>query len=188
MAPSPTALYTDTIVEPIYLNTFAGRGAFAEYKLRHQMLLQPGTYYIGIQQRSDNMTIGFDMNTDHSATTYYDSGSGWTVSGETGSVMIRPVFGKTLPHTAGIKEEQNAKNNFFLVYPNPASDQLTIKSTPVEKASYALLNIMGQEVGEGNLGSSGQTINTGNLNNGIYLLVLKINNRMVQQQKIIIQH
>ena len=182
-----TVLYRDTIYKPKYFNSFPDR-AFAEYKLKRQQLLQPGTYYIGFEQLADYMTIGFDRNTDRSLSTFYNIGKGWEQSTEKGSVMIRPVFGKTLPRYQNIRDYSALKNNFFKVFPNPVSDQLIVRSESTEKASYQLYNTMGQLIEEADFQTTDFRISTDTHNNGIYLLILKINNSAVQQQKIIIQH
>lgn len=185
--PGNTPLYTDTLRQPTYYNSFPGR-SFAEYKLKNQLLLQPGVYYIGIQQRADYMTIGFDMNVDHSATTYYDDGSGWKVSEEKGSVMIRPVFGKTLPPYVGLKETNINETRIFSIYPNPTSGELNIHTNNVANSSYSLLSVTGQVIKESAMYNAETLLNLSELSNGLYLLVLKIDNSPVQQQKIIIQH
>jgi hypothetical protein len=180
--------FRDTIFRPMYYNLAPDR-SFAEFKLVRPKLLQPGTYYIGIQQFADYITFGFDMNTDHSATTYYDSGSGWTQSTEKGSVMIRPVFGKTLPPPpVGIAEGVANEDNPFIVFPNPASEQLIIRTQQPENAAYSLVNVIGEQISAGAVAHPDQMINTSSLSNGMYLLVLTVDGRKVQQQKIIIQH
>jgi hypothetical protein len=47
---------------------------------------------------------------------------------------------------------------------------------------------MGQIIIETNIEETLHQINTENINNGVYFLILKSNNQLVQKQKIIIQH
>lgn len=164
--------------------------SFAEFKLKSPTVLSPGTYYIGIQQRSDVMTIGFDRNYDHRTNTYYTLGNNdtWYQSDIKGSIMIRPVFGKTLPPPVGMDEASAEPKEKIRVYPNPASEQVTIRHNGSEPLSYALSNAMGQLLDAGTFSGTTGQIHTAQLPAGIYFLVLKNNTRVLQQQKLIIQH
>ncbi len=179
-------LFQDTIFKPKYYNTAPGYG-FPEYKLIRPLMLSPGSYYIGIQQLADVMTIGFDRNIDHRTTTYYDSGSGWIQSGIGGSVMIRPVFGRTLPHPVGISENDEALKNSIRIYPNPAADLLTLRAELSEPLNYRIFNTVGQLLLEGTMSQGEEQVNTSSLAPGLYLLTLKTGTRVLKQQKIIIQ-
>ncbi|MBA2613329.1 MAG: T9SS type A sorting domain-containing protein [Bacteroidetes bacterium] len=184
--PTNTVLHRDS-VKTVNYSQYGGFNTFSEYALTNTLVLSPGTYYIGIQQRvATGIVVGFDKNIDHSSSLYYDSGNGWTQSSIRGAIMIRPVFGTDLP--LGVKENSSLKTNLFSIYPNPSADQFMISSEKTEKASYILMNSLGQKVAEARIEDQLQTVNTQNLSNGIYFLILKINDRLVQQQKIIIQH
>jgi hypothetical protein len=101
--------------------------------------------------------------------------------------MIRPVFGKTLPPPVGISEHAT-RVNMFKIYPNPASQQVTLRADEDMQATYSLVNTLGQEVMNGLLEGRELTITTSDLTNGIYFLSLRTNNQLVQQNKLIIQH
>lgn len=189
--PAATALYTDTVRKPNYFLDKA-INQFSEYRLVNPKQLTPGTYYIGIQQfaieaEEDMVTVGFDKNTDNRKNVYYDAGSGWTQSQIFGSLMIRPVFGKTLPPPVGISEHASRVNR-FKIYPNPASQQVTLRADDDMQATYTLVNALGQEVMQGQLEGRELTLTTADLSNGIYFLSLRANNQLVQQSKLIIQH
>ncbi len=70
----------------------------------------------------------------------------------------------------------NKDNHKFNVYPNPFSDELTIEMREdMEKASFELLNSVGQIVKHGSF--IGKTlINTSNLASGVYLIKLQQGN------------
>ncbi len=185
--PAVTPIFRDTIFKPAYFNVDPAY-SFAEYKLIRPKLMGPGTYFIGIQQLADVMTIGFDRNYDHRNSLYFDSGNGWTQSTLPGSLMIRPIFGKTLPHPVGINDLSQDQAERLLVYPNPASDQLHVVYHGTRPLDYTFLNAMGQVTSEGSISADNGLISTAELPNGIYFLTLKDNKQLVQQQKIIIQH
>jgi hypothetical protein len=134
------------------------------------------------------MTIGFDKNTDHHLSTYYNFGTVWKQSEEIGSVMIRPIFGKTLPRYQSIDEAFGLKQNIFSVFPNPANDQLYIQSETDEKATWSLFNSLGKLVDKSENEAAAFALNTHQHNNGFYLLEIKSHTGQVQQQKIIISH
>ncbi|MDP3557716.1 MAG: T9SS type A sorting domain-containing protein [Bacteroidota bacterium] len=190
--PSSVVILRDSVMNPNYYNV--GFNTFSEYTLTSPLILPAGTYYIGIQQQvAAGIVIGFDKNINHSSSLYYDSGNGWTQSSIYGSIMIRPVFGAELP--LSVNENLKTKENLFFVYPNPSNNILNIKfsSENYQKinstnSKIQLLNMLGQVVIDENPKSENTVLNTQNLPSGIYFLTLKVNEQLVQQQKIIIQH
>lgn len=163
---------------------------FIEYPLNPRKVLSPGTYYIGFQQQSftGTVTVGFDKNYNHKTALFYDSGNGWAQSSKAGSIMLRPVIGKHIPPPVGLNENALSDDQSFLVYPNPSSDQFTIRSQKPENSSYRLMNAVGQIVKEEKIRDAEHTVFTGTLSSGIYFLILNVNDRPARQQKIIIQH
>lgn len=190
--PTGTVIYRDSIMSPKYHST--GFNTFTEYALTTPLILGAGTYFIGIQQKvASGITIGFDKNINHSSSLFYDSGNGWTQSAIYGSLMMRPVFGTEPP--TGIKQNSISKNDLFLAYPNPGNELLNIKLTDdfyqkqnSQHAKIQLLDPLGQLLVNEDIANLNPTINIQNFPNGIYFLSLKINDQLVQQQKIIIQH
>lgn len=176
----------DSLMYPKYLKQ--GVNASPEYTLTTPLVLSPGEYYIGIQQKAAaGIGVGFDRNLNHMNYLYYDSGNGWTQSQIPGSLMMRPVFGAKIPPPVGIAEI-NAVKNKFIIYPNPANDNLFVESQENEECGYQLFNLMGQKIDESNLPAVQHQLNTEHLINGVYFIVLKLANGAIQQQKIIIQH
>lgn len=62
------------------------------------------------------------------------------------------------------------------VYPNPASNQLFIKSD-LEDANFIIVNMLGEKVKEGHIEKGNNTINIVNLTNGIYFVRLQSSNK-----------
>ncbi len=80
-------------------------------------------FYVGWEQlTADNLNIGFDMNNDASANTFYRTFGPWSNSLYKGALMIRPVLGKE--KVVGIPEAISVQS--LLIYPNPTSDGLVV--------------------------------------------------------------
>lgn len=178
-------IFTSDSMYPKYSRS--GHDVFREYKLKSPLVLGGGIYYIGIQQYvASGITIGFDMNYNSNDKLYYDSGSGWTQSSYKGSLMMRPVFGKKIT-PVGIKENE-AFENFVSVFPNPANDQLVIKTnSELKNPRYSITSITGSLVQSGDLNADQTSIQTAALANGVYVLSVTSSNK-TQRHKIIIQH
>ena len=168
-----------------------GYNRFSEYKLTTPLVLNPGTYYIGIQQQvATGLTIGFDLNNNYKTNLYYNSGTGWNQSQINGSLMLRPVFGKYIQPPVLINEN---KKTDFIFFPNPSNDKITFRYDSQNIFSIQIYNAIGQLVINTNELTSSNAINnyqinTSQLSNGIYFLIINENNKSLQQHKLIIQH
>jgi len=182
---NPPILRDSNVYHPAYIAT--GFKEVPEYKLKRPLILGPGTYYVGIQQNSSILTIGFDVNYNHNKNMYFDSGSGFQQSQINGSLMMQPFFG-VYSAPVGIKELSASQKNKFKVYPNPSSDQFSIVSSEFENTSYQLYNSLGQLIKGDKIESSQYSVSTNELEAGMYILMLKNKGQTVQQQKIIVQH
>jgi hypothetical protein len=184
-----TVLYRDTLLKPKYLG--AGFNVGPEYQLSNPKVLAPGDYFIGIQQKAAaGIGIGFDRNLNHMQNLYYDSGSGWTQSQIAGSLMLRPVFGQKIVPPVGISE-RNGKplNKQFLFYPNPANTMATVMSKQEgQNFSWQIFNGLGELITENFEEANSHQVNTSLFSNGIYFLILKSGRKVIDTQKIIIQH
>jgi hypothetical protein len=177
-----TKIFTSDSIYPKYSQT--GHNNFFEYKFNNPQILSAGVYFIGMQQFvASGITIGFDRNYNFSQNLFYDSGSGWAQSSYYGSLMMRPVFGPKILPPVGINEN-DLETTVFKVYPNPATDLLKIISEEDVDVSYSVISMDGKLM----LSGVGSQINTQNLNNGIYLLVLSSQGKVQHRQKLIIQH
>lgn len=181
-------LYRDSIKLPKYYNT--AFNTYADYSLTTKQVLNPGTYFIGIQQQvASGITVGFDRNLDHHQNLYYDSGSGWTQSGYYGSLMLRPVFGAKIIPAVGIKENEFKNSNPFAVFPNPANDIINLKFEKFnQNSNLKIINTLGQTIYQSTINNPQSSINVAHLQNGIYYLVVQSDNLSTQTQKIVIQH
>lgn len=89
-----------------------------------------------------------------------------------------------------INNSPTNESNYFNIFPNPSngSFSVSINNLLSEKNELEIINILGQEVYKAKLQNySSYEIEVGNLNDGVYLLLLKTDKRNYYN-KIIIQH
>ncbi len=183
--PGNIKIFTSDSIYPKYSQS--GHNAYFEYTFQTPLLLPEATYYIGFQQFvAAGITIGFDRNYDFSKNLFFDSGSGWTQSTVKGAVMMRPIFGKKVDPPVGLKDVFAEGETSVLVYPNPASNEIVIGNNTA--STYAIYTIAGSLVKQGNIANDKTIVDTENLNNGIYILMLSSQNKINYRQKLIIQH
>jgi hypothetical protein len=136
------------------------------------LLTLEGTVFIGWRQPANEditFTVGFDLQNDNSDKVFYNLGLGWAQSSIPGSVMIHPVLGRSYEYDpTEIKEVENLK---FTVYPNPAINQLMIRSnTDVNAVSATIFDMTGRELETFN---AQQVMDISSLNSGVYFLILQ---------------
>ncbi len=104
---------------------------FVTYAFSTPVVLQSGTYYMGITQPanfgSDSIYYGLDVNNNTSTQhLYYNVDGNWYASTVSGSVMIRPIVGQFFtPTQVGTLVE---KKSTISLYPNPAMNDITIST------------------------------------------------------------
>lgn len=182
-----TLLYRDSAMYPKYLQ--GDYNLMPTYKLTSCLLLNPGTYYFGIQQVGNKgLNVGLDMNNNHSNALYYDIGNGWVQSVIKASLMINPMLGCYYPQTpVGIHEYDNRVANTISVYPNPAQNSIRIATNGimVENGKLSILSSIGQTVHSASFRSSDE-IDISSLPNGIYFVHLSCEELNASPQKLII--
>jgi hypothetical protein len=184
-------LRKDSAIKPSFLQF--GHNKIPRYFFTSPMILNPGTYYVGLQQIGyppQPLNIGIDMNLDNHAKLYYDVSGAWQQSSVPGSLMIHPVFGHADRALVGINEPvKEQKENFITVYPNPANDKLYISATGVEKKDgfkLELYSVIGNKLMDMPMDNSTTEINLDNYAAGIYFVALKQNNNTISYKKFII--
>ncbi|MCW5518323.1 choice-of-anchor B family protein [Aureitalea sp. L0-47] len=96
-----------------------------------------------------------------------------------GNIVISGEFGFTL-----VRDENLSTTDFddsgFGLFPNPASDVLTLTSTGNPLTSVVIYNVLGQRVAQYDLNNStSETINISNLKSGMYMV--QINNESTKR-------
>jgi hypothetical protein len=79
------------------------------------------------------------------------------------------------------------RNDGFRVFPNPASQQITIavENKKIDHFSYSIADQNGKQVLQGEIKSNLQQINLSPLKNGIYVLQLRQHNKLIASEKVI---
>lgn len=165
---SDHVLYREINQRPFNIDSING---FARYVLDTPQAITPGSIWIGFIQNNASLLIGLglDRNTDRHQHMFYQVDGYWYASGVQGSWMMRPVFGAPITGPIGIAEV-NVDRLSFGVYPQPASESITITGLhdlSSKHYSYRLLDIQGKAVQSGHVE---QKISVENLSDGVYVL------------------
>ncbi|MCD6019312.1 MAG: hypothetical protein K0S53_2433 [Bacteroidetes bacterium] len=185
-------IYKDSLMYPAYIS--GCNNLIKNYNLTSCLPLTAGTYYIGIQQTTDQpLNIGFDRNTNHKDALYYDISGSWVQSEIAGSIMINPVMGCAITtelvdcNTPTVGVTEHTKNNEIKLYPNPAQNYFTItdNANQLENTTMEILNSLGQLVLTKTIDSNAH-IDISNLPDGLYFIHLKGRDKNFSSQKLLI--
>ncbi|HYX09810.1 MAG TPA: T9SS type A sorting domain-containing protein [Bacteroidales bacterium] len=162
---------------------------FINYELDSAIFVQ-NTFYVGWQQVSTiYLNIGLDENSDHSDKLYYNLDGTWNLTSIEGTVMMRPVLGKALGTPTSVDNILTGPVNDINIYPNPASDFLTIDFAVAGKQNtyyYILYNLSGQIIRSGQ--QDKKRISVSDIPEGLYLLKVVKPNQKSFTKKILIAH
>lgn len=160
---------------------------FKTFVFDSAIVVDPGTVYIGIEQNEPAVQygIGLDRNTDSRNKMFYHIDGFWHQSNVKGSWMIRPIFGTRYLYTIGI-EEANTNNFNFSVYPNPATDRLTVQLPFDLRSKLQIVNVVGEIVLEEEIEGS-KTFSVENIAAGIYFARITNENNFTSVRKFVIQ-
>ncbi|MBK8362652.1 MAG: T9SS type A sorting domain-containing protein [Bacteroidetes bacterium] len=149
------------------------------------LVVDPGTIFIGIEQNepATQYGIGLDRNTDSRSKMYYHLDGFWRQSNIQGSWMIRPIFGARYPFTVGVSEASYSFD--FSIYPNPASEKITIELPFNKKSKVQIINVVGEVILEEEITSS-KTISIENIAAGIYFARITNDNNFSSVRKFVI--
>ncbi len=168
-----TLIYRDSLMKPKFLDW--GYNQIPRYYLTAPLVLSPGTYFFGIQSYPPSsqysVTIGLDVNYNHSDNTYYNSIGVWNQSTVKGSLMMHPVLGDSTK-ALGINESGISLQNDFILYPNPieTSKILHIQTNINDPYKIQIFNSLGQSVLIQSYLQHSTDINISSINPGIYIV------------------
>lgn len=141
---------------------------FMHYTIDSGIVALSGTFYIGWQQdASDRLYIGMDLENNQQDKIYYNTSGVWYTSVFAGSLMMRPVFDAY--YTTGVGETNSLSS--LAVFPNPATDQITIAGLDANKQFNAnLIDLSGRTVLTQLVSNGASTIDVSALAPGVYVL------------------
>jgi len=180
-------IYKDSIIMyPKYLS--GSYNLQPTYELSSCLPLPAGTYFIGIQQTTNQpLNIGFDRNTNHKDALFYNNNGTWVQSAIPGSIMINPVMGCSVRTSTTNSVYENKNENLLKFFPNPAQNNLFIiyDVNQFGSSDFEIISAMGEKVYEKSI-SGNELIDISVLSNGLYFIYLKNKNLTVSPQKLII--
>ena len=157
---------------------------FVEYRFDSLIILPEGDFYVGWRQNSEIfLNIGFDMNLDNSDKVRFLFNGKWWPSSIKGTIMLRPVMGGDDVITAAPLPAVAAQPA-WKIYPLPARDHLDIDygNAPPAKADYLLFDLSGRQVMHHHGFTRHLTLPP--LRNGLYLLVIRQDDRLLFRTRI----
>ena len=144
-------IYEDDVFFPRQPMYASDRNIFKEYYfIDTQKVHVAGTFYIGWRQfDQDRLNVGLDRNEINNDKTFYsvDDGISWSSSGIQGSVMINPIFSTTYDASLGLVDKK-LKTVEVLVFPNPATNEITVNMLGSEFEFSELINLQGIRIGK----------------------------------------
>ena len=112
---------------------------FVRYAL-NPALLVGGRFYVGWRQGTASIiAVGLDKSNDTGSRMYYNTGGNWLQNTQvTGSLMIRPVFGKSNNLTTSVTEESG-----LVIYPNPNAGEFFV---PTKAQQVQVHDMLGRSI------------------------------------------
>ncbi|MFA6400580.1 MAG: T9SS type A sorting domain-containing protein [Salinivirgaceae bacterium] len=159
-----------------------GLNQFITIKLDSSIYLE-GDFFIGWDQQDGlSINIGFDSNTNTSKKRFYKHGQEWVMgdADKSGSLMLRPIFGKPVFGTSVHKEL--ASKASLMVFPNPSEGKFTIQNTEqFQSGMLRIYNNLGSMVGQTELNTT--SFDFTKLKPGIYIISIQSENLAPQAIK-----
>jgi len=142
-------------------------------------------FYVGWRQLSETfLNVGYDVNTPHAGKQFYWLNGVWNQSQVPGSIMIRPVVGSPLLITS-IKDTYSKNKNLMSFWPNPATDYININTGEVQLYGSAFISITDLNGRELIKVPFSERVDISSLHEGIYFLVISMNGRPVEYNRLI---
>jgi hypothetical protein len=151
----------------------------------HDKVPVNGDFYIGWRQRSEVfLNAGLDVNSPHNGRQFYFLNGNWQSSIVAGTVMIRPVVGNALTIT-GVDDIPATKPEKISIWPNPASDNITIDASEQildGRATITIIDLQGRELQKSILT---RNINISSLPPGAYIILTRQGSRTIGYSRLI---
>ncbi len=163
------------------------------YTFEEPVVVNAGSFFVGYQasnQDETGISIGLDRNTNNNPSTLWFKGSNlvWTQSGIEGTTMIRPMF--TSPGWETIVVNTDTRRDLasaIALYPNPARDYFVLDLPEGLSSTMSLYDISGRLVKQ-ELVNAGEQISTYGLQDGLYIVQVRLPGAEVFSKKLVVQH
>lgn len=173
-------IYQQENTRPEYVD---GLNMFYTYLLNTPVKV-PLVFYVGwVQQTSDFLNVGFDVNRNNRTRIFYNIDGTWKNTSFSGSLMIRPVI-SSLPLPTSLNDPHFIS---LKIYPNPTSGILFMEIPQSENftdMSVFIYDIHGKMLYNSRVNS--MSVDLSSLPNGIYFLRLVSKTNLSQTHKIIL--
>ena len=136
------------------------------------------SFYIGFRQFENSfLPVGLDKNSDTSDKIFYKIDNNWFQNDVIkGSLMIRPVFGKSSYVLTSVENQKNKKS--ISIFPNPSRGIFNLSNKVENIIVYGIDGKILKRINNTDI------INLQEFKNGYYLIQIKDNNR-IEKHKLI---
>lgn len=163
----------------------AGINDFFTYLLPDPVMVND-VFYVGWRQRTETfLNAGYDINTPHNNRQFYWLNGQWFHSQVEGSVMIRPVMGRSVKPTA-VDDTYPDEKIAFRLWPNPATGYIHLESEELAVSSSASVTIMDMYGREVLKIQYTELIDISSLKPGIYTVVTSLNGKSTGFKRLVI--
>jgi hypothetical protein len=145
-----------------------------------------GTFYVGWKQLSESfLNAGYDVNTPNAGKQFYWLNGEWSQSEVPGSIMIRPVVGLPLTITSINDIQYNNNRKSLKIWPNPARDYINIDPGELQLSGVSYISLSDLNGHEIMKVPFKEKVDISSLHDGMYFLVISINNIPVSYNRLI---
>jgi len=176
-------LYALENIKPFFKDSL---NKFSLYIFDTTLVLE-NNFYVGWQKIYENsLNVGFDVNNIRNDKTFFNFSGTWQNSIYEGTIMIRPMFGKEVTFPTSDKENPISDKLEFSLYPNPASNFITIETdnNSFNQYRYVIFDIYGKSYSNKELSES--TIDISGLSSGIYFIRISNTNGQTTTKKFVV--
>jgi hypothetical protein len=159
---------------------------FWVYKFDSPVPLNAGTFYLGTLQPAssgaDSLYFGLDENRSGGNHLYVNYLNVWQPSVVGGAIMVRPLLGQ--PVVASAIKSVGRLEQTWAVFPNPATNRITIQTNNHGPLSYEVADSQGRVVLK-NTASPSSHVDISGMAPGIYFVRISEGNGMSAPKKVI---
>ena len=176
-------LHIQENIKPVFEDSL---NKFTIYLFDTSLILE-NNFYVGWQKIfANSLNVGFDVNIKSNDKAFFNFSGNWQNSIYEGTIMIRPMFGKEVAFPTSNKEKPISDKLEFSLYPNPASNFITIETDNnyFNQYRYVIFDIYGHTYSNKEFSES--TIDISGLSSGIYFIRISNTNGQTTTKKFVV--